>query len=121
MAPFEHQKHDLNDVISAARGAAPRNESDRKLTLGRADSGLPVGPSGGGVGARRDPRTTNNPMCSESATRIRRRFADVSRTFRDVSHVSRTFRTFRGRFAVRIGETWMFRTVSQSFRGAYAP
>ena len=59
MAPFEHQKHDLNDVISAASGAAPRNESDRKLTLGPADSGLPVGPSGGGVGARRDPRTTN--------------------------------------------------------------
>ena len=70
MAPFEHQKHDLNDVISAARGAAPRNKSDRKLTLGRADSGLPVGPSGGGVGAHRDPRTTicptiigNDSMC----------------------------------------------------------
>ena len=61
MAPVEHQKHDLNDVISAASGAAPRNESDRKLTLGRADSGLPVGPSGGGVGARRDPPTTNCP------------------------------------------------------------
>ena len=61
VAPFEHPKHDLNDVISAARGAAPRNESDRKLTLGRADSGLPLGPSGGGVGARRDPPTTNCP------------------------------------------------------------
>ena len=51
--------HDLNDVTSAARGAAPRNKSDRKLPPGRADSALPVGPSGGGVGARRDPRTTN--------------------------------------------------------------
>ena len=49
----------LNDVTSAARGAAPRNKSDRKLPPGRADSVLPVGPSGGGVGARRDPRTTN--------------------------------------------------------------
>ena len=72
MAPFEHQKHDLNDAISAARGAAPRNESDRKLTLGRADSGLPVGPSGGGVGARRDPRTTNCPafIGSDSITHV---------------------------------------------------
>ena len=61
MAPFEHQKHDLNDVISAASGATPPNESDRKLTLGRADSGLPVGPSGDGVGARRDPPTTHCP------------------------------------------------------------
>ena len=53
--------HDLNDATSAARGASPRNKSDRKLPPGRADSALPVGPSGGGVGARRGPRTTNCP------------------------------------------------------------
>jgi len=51
--------HDLNDVTSAARGAARRNKSDKTLPPGRADSALPVGLSGGGVGARRDPRTTN--------------------------------------------------------------
>jgi len=51
--------HDLNDVTGAARGAAPRKKSGRKLPPGRADSALPVRSSGGGVGARRDPRTTN--------------------------------------------------------------
>ena len=49
------QNYDLNDVTSAARSAAPLNKSDRKLPPGRADSALPVGPSGGSAGARRDP------------------------------------------------------------------